>query len=431
MMWKHLFVICIECLSSFLNIHLVYKEKIEKDKWYIIFAIVYISYFGLLSYLNITRYIDIISPIAMVLWAKKVFGRKWPETFIRTIVFMVFTAVEQALVMALFIMVLKSRGMEEFTVGAYIGMILVVLFVSLLLYYLIMHKNMITVMKKIVKHRINFIYVFALALVVYLFAVMKKTYTSLIDVYAEVYIICALVLFVAIIIVLGDMKTKKKLYQKQLELELNNKYMKTYEDLILEVRQKQHDYNNQLSALYSMHHVAEDKEQLVKMQREYVDELVDKDAMDKILFQCDNPVICGYVYSKCRKAYREDITIETKLNCGSEELPVPVHKLIEILGILIDNAVEYIEDSDFEDKRVKLAIDKELDGLIIDVKNQSEYYSFQQLDSMFEPGESTKGEKRGLGLSSLKAIVKEYKGEVSVENVEENGKNWFKVRVIV
>lgn len=430
-MWKHLFVICLECISTFFNIYLVYKEKIKKDKWLIIFAVVYVSYFGFLSYLSLPGYIDIISPIAMVLWAKKVFGRKWSETFIRTIVFMVFTALEQSLVMVLFIMVLKSRGMEGFTVGAYIAMILVVLFVSILLYYLIMYKNITMVMKIIVKHRINLIYVVALALVVCLIAFMKSSYTSQMDIYAEVYIICALVLFVAIIIVLGDMKTKKKLYQKQLELELNNKYMKTYEDLILEIRQKQHDYNNQLSALYSMHHVAEDKEQLVKMQREYVDELVDKDTMDKILFQCDNPVICGYIYSKSRKAFRDGIIIDSTLNCGDGDTSIPLHKLIEILGILLDNAVEYLQNDDFKDKRIKLLVERNLDELIVEVKNPSEYYSFQQLDSIFKPGESTKGEKRGLGLSSLKTIAKEYKGQVLVENADEDGINWFKVRVVI
>lgn len=430
MMWKHIFIICLECISTFFNIHLVYKEKIKKDKWLIIFAGVYVSYFGFLSYLSLPGYIDIISPIAMVLWAKKVFGRKWSETFIRTIVFMVFTALEQSLVMVLFIMVLKSRGMEGFTVGAYIAMILVVLFVSILLYYLIMYKNITMVMKIIVKHRINLIYVVALALVVCLIAFMKSSYTSQMDIYAEVYIICALVLFVAIIIVLGDMKTKKKLYQKQLELELNNKYMKTYEDLILEIRQKQHDYNNQLSALYSMHHVAEDKEQLVKMQREYVDELVDKDTMDKILFQCDNPVICGYIYSKCRKAYREGIDIETSLERDGD-FSVPLHKIIEILGILLDNAVEYLQESDFTDRRIKLRIEKRLEKNVIEVENISEYYSFDQLNNMFEPGNSTKGEGRGLGLSSLKTIVKEYKGDVLVEDIEAEGNNWVKIVVVI
>lgn len=430
MMWKHIFIICLECISTFFNIHLVYKEKIKKDKWLIIFAGVYVSYFGFLSYLSLPEYIDIISPIAMVLWAKKVFGRKWSETFIRTIVFMVFTALEQTFVMVLFIMVLKSRGMEGFTVGAYIAMILVVLFVSILLYYLIMYKNITMVMKIIVKHRNNLIYVFALALVVCLIAFMKSSYTSQMDIYAEVYIICALVLFVAIIIVLGDMKTKKKLYQKQLELELNNKYMKTYEDLILEIRQKQHDYNNQLSALYSMHHVAEDKEQLVKMQREYVDELVDKDTMDKILFQCDNPVICGYIYSKCRKAYREGIDIETSLERDGD-FSVPLHKIIEILGILLDNAVEYLQESDFTDRRIKLRIEKRLEKNVIEVENISEYYSFDQLNNMFEPGNSTKGEGRGLGLSSLKTIVKEYKGDVLVENIEAEGNNWVKIVVVI
>ncbi len=429
-MWKHLFVICLECISTFFNIHLVYKEKIKKDKWLIIFAVVYVSYFGFLSYLSLPGYIDIISPIAMVLWAKKVFGRKWSETFIRTIVFMVFTALEQSLVMVLFIMVLKSRGMEGFTVEAYIAMILVVLFVSILLYYLILYKNMIVVMKRIVKHRINFIYVVALALVVYLFVVMKSTYESQMDVYAEVYIICTLVLLVAIIVVLGDMKTKKKLYQKQLELELNNKYMKTYEDLILEIRQKQHDYNNQLSALYSMHHVAEDKEQLVKMQREYVDELVDKDTMDKILFQCDNPVICGYVYSRCRKAQRQGINIETAMNLDGD-FSIPLHKIIEILGILLDNAVEYLQESDFADKLINLVIKKEQGKHFIEVKNIAQYHSLSQLDNMFKPGESTKGNGRGLGLSSLKTIVKENKGELIVENIEEYGNNWIKITVVI
>ena len=48
---------------------------------------------------------------------------------------------------------------------------------------------------------------------------------------------------------------------------------------------------------------------------------------------------------------------------------------------------------------------------------------------MFKLGYSTKGEGRGIGLASLKTLVKEYNGKLSVENEELEDINWLKIKV--
>ena len=192
--------------------------------------------------------------------------------------------------------------------------------------------------------------------------------------------------------------------QKENELRLYQNYLIPLEELVKEIRAKQHEFDNHLNAILNMHLTIDNYEELVAKQSEYITEIAREDDSRKYL-----PLI----YSKIVRApeyVRTDIRVWNKeIVSGISE-----HHLIEIVGTLIDNAYEACTE---EKNQVLIEIDSQNDKLIFTIKNQVENIGLGEISHFFEKGFSTKedGKKHGLGLYNAKMLVNRYHGEITVE----------------
>lgn len=433
MEWLYLFEVFLysmECICVLINIHSVHKKVLNFSKANVIFFAIYLIYFIAVSIFygeyDGNNLYSVIMALIIFVWSYIVFKQKLFNELIKSLFVVIMLAVEQATgVLIVSLLNIESKVNLYVTYGI---LAIITLVIAIIIYVLILRPK---IKIKITPVVANIVYFITILICFNMLLYLKQTFWMLDGIYVGIFCACCGIFIMVIIVVFLNVNVTKQLQQKELELELNNKYTKTYEELILSMRQKQHDYKNQLSALYSMHLVAKDKEQLVQMQRDYGDELNTKDEVDNILFQGDNPVICGYVYSKCITADKQGVKIEPHMSYGDGEFTVPLHKLIEIFGILIDNAVEYLSDFPMEDKIIKLHIDREQDKLNIQVSNIVKNFNYDDLENIFKPGYTTKGKERGIGLSSLKAIVKEYKGDILVENHNDHDKDWLNIKVVI
>lgn len=224
--------------------------------------------------------------------------------------------------------------------------------------------------------------------------------------------------------------TKKELQSAQIELEINKVYGKTYKDLITEVRKRQHDYKNQLSAIYSMGMVATSLEELVEMQKEYAESLEKSNKYDQILTKCVNPILAGYLYYKCLLIEKEGIEIDFSVSIVYEEGRVPLYELIELLGIFIDNAAEYLLENEKKKNKILLLINESENTIDIQIGNPSEVLSSKEIGKIFQSGYSTKGENRGLGLSRARQISEKYNMQLIVSNNVIDDENWLLFHII-
>lgn len=224
--------------------------------------------------------------------------------------------------------------------------------------------------------------------------------------------------------------TKKELLSAQTELEINRVYGRTYKDLITEVRKRQHDYKNQLSAIYSMGMVATSLEQLVEMQKEYAESLEKSNKYDQILTKCVNPILAGYLYYKCLQIEKDGIEIDFSVSIVYEEGRVPLYELIELLGIFIDNAAEYLLENEQKKKKILLLINESENTIDIQIGNPSEVLSSREIGKIFQSGYSTKGENRGLGLSRARQISEKYNMQLIVSNNVIDDENWLLFHII-
>ena len=218
--------------------------------------------------------------------------------------------------------------------------------------------------------------------------------------------------------------------KKEQEIKLQTVYGETYAELLGEVRKRQHDFKNQLSAIYSMHLTANSLEELVSMQKVYGDKLLEECRFDSILTGCGNPILAGYIYHRCIACEKAGVAVDYHIHVDEVVCCFALHEVIEILGILIDNAMEYVLEQEDRQKCLRLDLREEKENITFTVANPARYLSSPEIERLFQADYSTKGVGRGLGLARIRELVKKYKTNVMVTNYTQDGDNWIDFCVI-
>lgn len=247
------------------------------------------------------------------------------------------------------------------------------------------------------------------------------------QIYYFIFLVSCVITCVSILTV---QKTKHELEKRKLELELQEIYGNTYKELIAAVRRKQHDFKNQLGAIYSMHLTANSLEELVKKQSEYGNILLEDCRYDKILVGCNNPILAGYLYYRCVAYEKKDVQIDYHIHVDGAECCLSLHEVIEVLGILLTNAFEsYCAES--EEKYIDLVLHETADNLVIEVSNMSEELTSAEIENFFQQGYSSKGKNRGIGLARVKELVEKAHADIIVVNRLKETRNWVCFKLII
>ena len=241
-----------------------------------------------------------------------------------------------------------------------------------------------------------------------------------------------LLLTVVVIWGIADWRKNYLIMQKQeSELKLYQHYIQPLEELVKEIRIKQHEYDNHMNAILNMHLTVDNYEELVMRQSEYITEVIrDNDSRQYLpLLRISDKVLAGFLYSKI---VRTPDFVKTEVDVKSLEIisGVPEHHLIEIVGTLVDNAYEACTE---EKNHVMMEIDSENDRLVFAIKNQIEDTRLGEIGRFFEKGYSTKDDekKHGFGLYNAKTLIKKYKGDIFVCTDKIDDKNYICMRVVV
>lgn len=241
------------------------------------------------------------------------------------------------------------------------------------------------------------------------------------------YFISALLICVAVKITLDWNRDRYEIRQKELELHMHEVYGKTFDGMVEKIRIRQHDFKNQMAAIYGMHLTAYNFEELVESQKKYCDYLMEESKFDSILTKCNDKILAGFLYTKFTEWEKRGVNFKFDIVLNDSQCKLPTYDLIKITGILIDNAAEeqlqqecncdvefYIRDSD--------------DCVSIKSINRAEYLSMDKIGQLFNKGYSTKGEGRGLGLYEVKKML-ERKGEIIARNITVDGFNYIEFEI--
>ena len=237
---------------------------------------------------------------------------------------------------------------------------------------------------------------------------------------------CAVIILAICVMAYRCRFYRMKAKEKELELEAYKLYGTSYSHLITEIRLKQHEFNSHINAIYSQHLVCTNYEELVARQRQYCENVLYDNRYEKLL-KAGNSMLIGFLYGKLLEAEQRNIIVEYDVNCMELNTKLPIYKLTELTGNLLNNAMDALEKE--EDKRLYISIAEEAEYVSVEIRNICKVIPVEQIVAMFRKGYSSKGENRGLGLYNLKKMGREYGFEIVCSNVLLEDKKWISFSV--
>lgn len=223
-------------------------------------------------------------------------------------------------------------------------------------------------------------------------------------------------------------KSRNEVEVKKKEMLLQKTYEDVYQNLVRSIRQRQHEFDNHLIAICGLNKTTGSLEELIEEQNKYIGQIKEDNRYNKLL-SVESPTLVGFLYSKFLQIEEKGCKIEYFINVSEDsEKIIPEYRIIEILGILIDNAVEAVIDKIWKSVYVEVINTK--DELQISVRNISKYIPQKDIYNFVKPGYTTKGKDRGIGLSSLVSIVDRYAGEFTIRNMMIERVNWLLFKIV-
>ena len=225
---------------------------------------------------------------------------------------------------------------------------------------------------------------------------------------------------------IADWKLNSDLIQNQeKELMMYQLYIQPLEELVKEIRASQHDFDNHLNAILNMHLTVDTYDELVRRQLEYIHEVRSDNASRYLsLLRISDKVLAGFLYSKIINS-PENVETDVEVRNWKVISGVSEHRLIEMAGVLVDNAYEATAK---EGGKVKIFLDSEDDHLVLDVFNQYPKQSLEEISRFFESGYTTKqrdGQKHVIRMENVKKLTRNLGGELVVGQEEIEGVNYM------
>ncbi len=215
-------------------------------------------------------------------------------------------------------------------------------------------------------------------------------------------------------------KTKVQAEKQKVQFQMNELYYGAYEDLILSIRKRQHDFKNHLNAIQGMIYTTNSYDELKDQQEKYMSEVMEGNEKTSILTMIENPLIAGFLSIKFQEAERKGIEIAYACRFPDRKIKIPEYELVEMFGILLDNAIEETERLDNK-KKIWVTLSEDAEKLCFDIANTCSETNKDDIARLFTKGYSDKGLNRGIGLYKLQEMINNYHGDIYVtQDVVEN-----------
>jgi len=207
-----------------------------------------------------------------------------------------------------------------------------------------------------------------------------------------------------------------RIKQQEKVINVHKRYIPFLKNMMHEIRQKQHDFKNHLNVLYIIVQTENDGQARERI-KEYIEKLTDSIKPADELLDIGDQVLGAIIYSKKVLAEEKNICFEVEFEGEIPEYPIERYELVELLGNLLDNAIEAAEGGSDDNSKVILTLGTEGGHRIIEVKNTGKAIRQGDIDKVFRRGFSTKkGKCRGYGLYNIKKIVNDHNGTIGLSS---------------
>lgn len=242
----------------------------------------------------------------------------------------------------------------------------------------------------------------------------------------DIFVLISIFMTMFLVFIYRWQESAYELKRKEQELQITNLYNGVFEEMIKTMRNRQHDFKNQIDAIYSSHLKAKSLEELVETQRKYCDNVLYQNRFSKVLSCTKNSILAGFIYTKFVEAENNGIEIQYDISyIGSYE--IIIYDLVDVVGILLDNAIEAVLGMEVTKKIVFRLSD--VDGINLLVKNPVINISNGEIQKFFQRGYSTKEGERGIGLNKLMELQGKYKFDVYTHIETYDSIDWIEFNI--
>lgn len=278
--------------------------------------------------------------------------------------------------------------------------------------------NYLTENNKVVKHLMLNIFIILVSILIYWYMDINSILKNI----TGMAVLFTWIIFINFVLLKNGLRNE---FEEQ-QLQIYEKYLPVIDELINELRTRQHEFDNHIQALKMLTITSTDYESIIISMKNYISDLeVSNDLRD--LVKLDNKILAGFLYSKISNAKKLGIKFQVIIEDYQFKLDLMDYELIEIMGNLINNAFE----TKVENNSVVLILSKEKDMNVIELRNKHPYLKRESIDNIFNMGFSTKSHVgRGYGLYNIKEIVRKHNGKIEVSNELYYGENYIVFRIL-
>lgn len=405
-----------EILASIICIHCIYGKKVKLDLHMVVTVLSILSLLEMANYYKISGIFSIGVYVILFIYSINKFKVKKTEALAGLLLYSIVLSCIQFIGMLLVSILVNLFIEPDLYVRNAIGNVLI-----FIVCWAILPKCKIDRIQKSLCGKSKFVGILFLFMVgiVTIMLIQGK-------VYYEVHIPTFLLVVFAIVLLLYAIISwhteRVEVERMEAEIDKITDSVKHYDSLITNIRLRQHELKNHMTAIFSAHYTYKTYEQLVKAQEDYCKKLMAENKYNNLLLLGDN-VFSGYLYGKFQEAEDDGIEVKYKIGDPIENCDLPTYYRIEMLGILLDNAVEALKSATI--KKMYVKVQRGTGGYEFSVSNPSPYVSYEEIKHWFQLGESSKGGNRGLGLYHLKELCDQWNCDVICQNEEMDQENWI------
>ena len=176
-----------------------------------------------------------------------------------------------------------------------------------------------------------------------------------------------------------------------------------------------HEFMNKLHVIHGLLQMEQ-----YDMAQDYIMEITrtQQQAVSRVMDRIKDPTVAALLVGKTSRAAELGIRLilgaDSQLSAAGRSLPSAA--LVSVLGNLIANAIDSLNQSGRQPKEITVSIQETEKGLFLCVEDTGLGIDPAVRPHIFEKGFSTKGEDRGTGLSLVKEVVDTYHGQIRVES---------------
>lgn len=198
-------------------------------------------------------------------------------------------------------------------------------------------------------------------------------------------------------------------------------FMGEVEKLLFSIRGQRHDHMNHLHVVANL--LSSEK---YSEAASYLTDLSTDLEMDYSLLKLDQPWLIALLQAKREYALTNHVHLEIIIKHSVSKVPLKSYELIQVMGNLIDNALEEEIASNHKDKKIVMTIDDLYDSMaVFSINNLNSFISPSQKSNLFHEGYSEKTHHQGLGLPTVVNILNKYHGYIEIDSDQITGTTFF------